>query len=247
MKIQFNSKFNTDEYRSSYGGEIPRPRPALHYIPEPYKKLDRYVQGPELTRSSSKTVKTCMPFLDAYKTGYIIPFATDIYCFYDKEQKKMNFEMHDLISQTVDLSQFGVAAHNDIQVPTELRYNRRSIDKVWKFMNSWQITTPKGYSCIFTQPKNQNLPFQIIDGVVDTDDYPFIVNFPFYWTLDSNEKFMIKQGSPMVQVIPFKREEWTASYGQHDDIKEAKKNTFNFHSHYESAYKKFFMKKKSFK
>ena len=49
--------------------------------------------------------------------------------------------------------------------------------------------------------------FEIISGIVDTDNYINTINFPFILH-KRDEQFLIKKGEPMVQVIPFKRESW---------------------------------------
>ena len=46
--------------------------------------------------------------------------------------------------------------------------------------------------------------------MVDTDKYPIPVHFPFL--LKKNFEGLIKQGTPIIQVIPFKRESWKSSY-----------------------------------
>ena len=51
----------------------PHPKPASRFIPEEYKKLQRFDQG----NYHLPTVKTCMPFLDSLQMGYIIPFDQD--------------------------------------------------------------------------------------------------------------------------------------------------------------------------
>tara|TARA_E500000318_G_scaffold42009_1_gene40228 strand:- start:775 stop:1497 length:723 start_codon:yes stop_codon:yes gene_type:complete len=237
--IKFSSQYNTEEW----GNNLPRPKPALNYIPEAYKKLERYIGGHP--KDGRKTVKTCVPFLDAMKHGYMIPFSTDISCWYDEKEQRMNFETHpNLIKNEYE---FGVSSHLDIQVPEDLRYNRRTVDKVFKFGNTWHIKTPPGYSCFFTQPNNSNQPFQIIDGIVDTDTYSLIIAFPFYWTRDYQSPYMIKQGDPMVQVIPFKRDDWKATYGYYEDQKAQRAVAFTFSSWFENAYRKINWKKKTFK
>jgi hypothetical protein len=47
--------------------------------------------------------------------------------------------------------------------------------------------------------------FKLLDGVVDTDTYYNNINFPFLWTGGDGE-FFIAKGTPLVQVIPFRRE-----------------------------------------
>ena len=190
----------------------------------------------------------CAPFFDAYNMGYIIPFPTDIFCYYDNEKMAMNFEINkDFVKQFYYL--IGVRSHSNYQVPESLRYNRRTVDAIFKFVNPWLIKTPPGYSCMFTQPFNQNLPFKIIEGVVDTDDFNLPIHFPFYWTEDSTKQLLIKKGDPMVQVIPFKREEWSSDVEimTEKQNKEVQKTDWIWSTIFEKAYKKLWWKKKRFK
>jgi len=230
------------EFSSPLKGFIPEPSPSLRFVPEEYKKMSRYAG---IKSEENKTVKMCVPFLDSYTTGYIIPFPADINCFYDKENQKMNFELNSVMPDQFS-NMFNVSGHNSHQISNELRYNRRTIEAVFKFMNPWHIKTPRGYSCIFTTPFNHNFPFELIDGIVDTDDHPLPVNFPFYWTLDSSQSFLIKKGTPMVQIIPFKRESWSSK----TKTRSLEKNTeirTKWGTMFEDVYKKLFWKKKSFK
>jgi len=230
------------EFSSPLKGFIPEPQPALRFVPEEYKKMSRYVG---LRSDDNKTVKMCVPFLDSYTTGYIIPFPTDINCFYDQEKQKMNFEINsNMPTQFSHL--FNVSGHNNHQISNELRSNKRSIEAVFKFINSWHIKTPKGYSCIFTTPFNHNFPFELIDGIVDTDSHPLSVNLPFYWTLDVSQTFIIQKGSPMVQIIPFKRDDWSSNIKPGSFEKNTEKG-LKWSTVFEDVYKKFFWKKKSFK
>jgi hypothetical protein len=76
-----------------------------------------------------------------------------------------------------------------------------------KFNNPWAIKTPPGYSCLFIQPSmRDDLPFKVVPGVVDTDKFPSPVNFPVFFKKGFTG--MIEMGTPIVQIIPFKREEW---------------------------------------
>jgi hypothetical protein len=78
-------------------------------------------------------------------------------------------------------------------------------------MNPWIIKTPKGYSCLFLPPLNNNDDrFSIIPGIVDTDTYNLEINFPFVINGDKYPQLntVIKTGTPYVQIIPFKRESW---------------------------------------
>lgn len=233
------------KFSSSLKDIVPNPCPSINYIPQAYKEMENYF----LKKSrNNKTVKMCAPFLDAYNMGYIIPFPTDIFCYYDNEDKVMKFEINKFFEDKFfDL--VGVQGHANYQVSESLRYNRRTIDGVFKFSNPWLIETPPGYSCIFTQPFNQNLPFKIIEGVVDTDSFNMVINFPFYWTEDSAKQVLIKKGDPMVQVIPFKREEWNSNIKivTEKQNKKIKKTNMIWATIFENVYKKLSWKKKRFK
>jgi hypothetical protein len=77
----------------------------------------------------------------------------------------------------------------------------------FKWNNYWRITTPAGYSCLFRQPSWRfDLPFYTASGIVDTDRHPVAVNFPFFFL--NGWHGIIEAGTPIVQVIPFKRDDW---------------------------------------
>tara|TARA_E500000318_G_scaffold11083_1_gene9735 strand:+ start:1767 stop:2471 length:705 start_codon:yes stop_codon:yes gene_type:complete len=190
-------------FSSPFKNFIEEPRPSLKYIPEEYKKFETFFSP----SPNDKTVKKCIPFLDSLTCGYIIPFAVDIHFRYDQEKEKVIFELNHNTPEELK-NNFLVDFHNEKQISKELRHNSRSVEAIFKFESTWTITTPPGYSCIFTQPFNRNFPFKIVDGIVDTDKYDKPVNFPFYWTNPVNKPLVLKAGTPMVLVIPFKRESW---------------------------------------
>jgi hypothetical protein len=77
----------------------------------------------------------------------------------------------------------------------------------FSWMPGWSIKTPKGYSTLFTHPINSpNLPFQTLTAVVDTDKHPLVINFPFF--IRENFYGHIPAGTPIIQMIPFKRNDW---------------------------------------
>lgn len=233
---------NKIKFYSRYHDILEPPKPSKFFIPEAYKKMPKtYTED----RKKSTTVKACIPFLDALMTGYIIPFSTDISCAYDFEETKMNFEVSKQL--TLDEDIFGVSGHSNAQISSDLRHNKRTVEAVFKFQNAWKIKTPPGYSCLFTQPLNHNCPFKIIDGVVDTDEHELVINFPFYWTEDPSKPVTIKEGDPMVQIIPFKREAWESSIEQEEDPTKIHKYYIKWGTKFRDIYKQLVWKKKSYK
>jgi hypothetical protein len=75
-------------------------------------------------------------------------------------------------------------------------------------MPFWSIQTEKGYSTLIMNPMHgESSPLTAIPGIVDTDG--FISEGHFSFIVKSNFKGIIKQGTPLVQIIPFKRDSWT--------------------------------------
>ena len=210
----------------------PHPKPANHFMPEEYKKLERYKDG----NLHTPTIKTCMPFLDAMGCGYIIPFDQD----YIIDPTEKEFSVTPANKEKND-----IGYHDKAQIPKE--WHHKTGEYAGKFINKWLITTPPGYSCLFTQPMNRfgEDRFLLINGVVDTDNYINTINFPFI-LLKRDKQFLIKKGDPMVQIIPFKRESWKMSSKFYFEKKH--QSTINLlNSKFMDRYKKMFWYKKSFK
>jgi hypothetical protein len=79
---------------------------------------------------------------------------------------------------------------------------------VWTWETPMQIITPKGYSVMFMHPTNRyDLPFITAGGTIDTDkNGGYGGSIPFY--LQKGFEGMIPKGTPYLQIIPFKRENW---------------------------------------
>ena len=209
----------------------PHPQPASRVIPPEYKNLKRFSEG-DLHKP---TVKTCMPFLDSMTAGYIIPFDQD----YLIDPVESDFSV---MPANREQSDFGF--HNKTQLPKE--WHKTTGENAGKFINKWFIKTPPGYSCLFIHPMNRlEERWKIIEGVVDTDKYINVINFPFILK-KRNKQFLIKKGEPMVQVVPFKREAWKMWSGFYFEKLHVK--TLNFlSSTWVDRYKSMFWNKKSFK
>jgi hypothetical protein len=75
-----------------------------------------------------------------------------------------------------------------------------------KFNNPWMVRTPPGYSTLFMPVLNRpELPFATFSGIVDTDKYHNLINFPALWT-EAGFDEKIEAGTPIVQAIPFERD-----------------------------------------
>lgn len=171
---------------------IPEPLPANKVLPDWYRELNGKM-GPGLSQS---TVKRCAPFLDAITMGWIIPLAGEIEFHYNTETGE--YDADQKFSETL------IDHHDSAQIGGE--NNPLGHLPVLKFVNHWAMKVPDGYSVLVIPPLNRFEPrFQVFSGVVDADNYFNQVNFPFVWT-GGDFHGVIERGTPMVQVIPFKRD-----------------------------------------
>ena len=209
----------------------PHPQPASKFIPDEYKKMARF----DKLDMTQHTIKTCMPFLDSLITGYIIPFDQD----YVVDPIEEDFSV-----TPASRSQEDFGFHGKAQLPKE--WHKTTGENAGKFHNKWLIKTPPGYSCLFIHPMNRmEERWKIIEGVVDTDTYVNLINFPFILK-KRDKQFLIKQGEPMVQVVPFKRESWKVWSGFYME-KLHGKTLKMLSSKWVDRYKNMFWNKKSFK
>ena len=185
------------------------PKPATKIIPEWYKKQIEYNNNEKkiaLDNSSPATIKKCIPVFDAMTSGYILFTPVDVYISQVNGAPYYQWASQDAITFHPIKQADEHPAKNGFDYP--------------KWMNSWAIKTPPGYSTLFIPPMhNPNGMFTVLEGVVDTDTYTEIVNFPFVLN-DTSWEGMIPAGTPMVQVIPFKRESWQLKIGGEKELKE---------------------------
>jgi hypothetical protein len=197
----------------------PAPYPAIKALPDWLKDLAGTIQLPGV-RGNLRTVKQCPPFLDAMTGGYIIPLCGDVR-FAMSEAGELTFECPN--------GDTSIETHHLAQVAGSPWDNA----PVVKFMNPWVIVTPPGYSTLFLPPLNrESIPFNILAGVVDTDSFYSPVNFPAACLMQRGSKCTLLRSTPLVQVIPFKREEWHSQIWHADARRLAEFDRQFAHSHH---------------
>jgi len=88
---------------------------------------------------------------------------------------------------------------------------------ILKLHAPWQVRLPKGYSLLFKNPANHfEHDLELFEGLVDVDEYPLNINMPFCWRSEKKGDFILEAGTPLCQIIPIKRENWTEEFGVHD-------------------------------
>ena len=169
------------------------------HIPDWYKDMKKFNGGkPQFYPHKTVGIKECAPFLDALTLGYSIPLASDMLVEQIDEEPRLTW----LTADTKNLVTLR-KNHENEKIPVPPGFS------LTKF--SWEtrvaIDIPAGYSIIVTQPFNRaDLPFHTLTGVVDG---PMILapgSLSFY--LREGFEGLIPEGTPIAQVIPFRREDW---------------------------------------
>jgi len=204
---------------------IEKPVPIRLNIPEWFKKLTHGIEN--------QTVKGCIPFLDTLTTGYMFKLNQDIYLkhnYIDDEgnpKTTMNLpalaSKPNVLNQSVNLNTVPNIGHTTNQLKGSPLLKKNGDMFVHKIQNPWIIKTPPGYSCLFLPPlNNEHDVFEIIPGIVDTDNYSIPINFPFIIKTEPEKTIttILKRGTPYVQIIPFKKESWKMeiNYFKNQDI-----------------------------
>jgi len=187
-KIKFRSEDVSTEWV--------KPEPAVKSIPQWFKDISPILQN-------NMTIKKCVPVLDAFTAGYILKTSADV--FYDSETQRF------VDNGTSDV----VTYHQDFQLEG-WNYDENVEPHPYKWINKFYIQTPKGYSTLFTHPLNRgDLPFVSVSAIVDTDEFPLSVQFPFL--IKKGFHGIIPAGTPIVQAIPIKRDDWKSDFGDEEE------------------------------
>jgi hypothetical protein len=167
-------------------------------------------------RDANVTYKKCVPLLDGLSAGYIIPLWSDVMV-----EQENGFP---LIYWKTEANIFEMHGKSSREIPAPTGYDQ----VVYKYVNTWIPQTPKGYSCLVVSPLGYNdLPFKAVPAIVDTDKSTLELVFPM-WVKEGFEG-IVEKGTPMVQIIPFKRDNWESTFNhyENDDFKIIQEKNFD--------------------
>jgi hypothetical protein len=192
-----------------------KPYPAVKSLPKWFLDADPYEHHPTgdapndgkvhvRNSVSNATFKKCPPLLDGMSSGYIIPLWADVEISNNGNGPFINWKTTHHI--------FEIHGSNTQKIQAPIGYS----PQVFKYNNCWIPQTPKGYSCIVTSPFGYNdLPFKAVPAVIDTDRSTLELIFPV-WVKD-NFSGIVEKGTPIAQIIPFKRDDWESTFDYYED------------------------------
>lgn len=199
-----------------------KPVPAKKNMPKWWSDMSISKKLFPSDRLEDFTIKKCTPVLDTMLSGYYLSLTEDLY--YDSDESNNHYQFS--INLNVDKSTSPVQMHpfeqiKGIDIPEG--YSKYA----FKWSNPYVIKTPPGYSCMFMHPSHRELPFKTMSGIVDTDEHELAIQFPFI--MKSNYSGTIPKGTPIVQLVPFLREEWKMEIYEHATYDQMLKHSQEYH------------------
>jgi hypothetical protein len=190
-----------------YAFEVcPKPFPASQVLPQWWKDASPYIKGPQNPdgkkiiiedRESNASFKKCTPMLDVLSSGYVVPLWSDI--------QIRNVDGYPVISWRTTQNVFELHDGQEVEIPDG--YQNIQV----KFLNQWVPKLPKGFSALIIPcPGYPNNVLRPIPAIIDYDKTTHPLYPPMY--LKEGFEGIIEKGTPMFQIIPFKRNNWKSKF-----------------------------------
>ena len=181
------------------------PVSASQCLPDWYKQLPRYVNGSDKPIKSigRKDVKTCVPFRDAMISGYMLLLPADIEVCIATDGDVDIFCNQQLTFRVTEKRGPLTKENQGFGMPNPIG----TVPIMFAWSAYYGFGTDKCDSILVTHPLNRNdLPFVTTSGIIDSGYNTTAGNIPFF--IQEGFKGIIPKGTPIAQVIPFKRENW---------------------------------------
>ena len=217
MKNFFNKIIFKSQIPFAEKNDISVPSPAQESVPQWYKDADRFVKNPYTNEyvEASKDVcpypkegttddygkiptwKACPSIMDSFITGYFLKTPCDVK-FFKNINGFIDVEVSDLKYKNFCTKRFPMP---------QFKHPHGFYEEHFAWHSPWGLELPEGYSALFMTPMNRfDLPFLNTTGIVDNDKLNFLGTFPFF--IPKGWEGTIPAGTPYMQLLPFKRENW---------------------------------------
>lgn len=169
------------------------PVTASSILPEWYKNQSSYDDF------GNPTIKRCLPIFDAMSFGYFLIAQSDITV--DSTNPAGLVVTSDNDFNGILFSQHDFKQYDKYPIPSGYH------NHVLRIHPMWSVQTPNDYSALFINPVNNGSKnINAITGLIDTDNFISDGHLSFF--VKENTLFKIKKGTPIIQVLPIKRESW---------------------------------------
>jgi hypothetical protein len=220
------------------------PSPAAKVVPKWYMDADLYAKDPRNGKfipnydgGKLPTFRACPAILDLFTTGYVLQTPCDLEFYKEGNTPKVKVPKthRDFCDSRPPMPQFvypsGYEKHH------------------FHWWPNWAPSLPEGYSALYVNPLNSfDLPFLTVAGIIDNDKFNTPGLMPFF--IREGFEGVVKAGTPFVQIIPFKREDWEMElkfHTQEELLERHKQSADTFRKPDGGVYKKSFWTRRKYK
>jgi hypothetical protein len=226
---------------------FPEPVPAFKEIPSWYKKVDSFYNKDNTPVGGNQklTVKRCVAFLDILSSGYMLKAPFDIYI--DTTEGKRDFQIPQAMESFNALGLKPMIGNHEMkQLEGYPIDTDKYIEFIFRINPIWIIEGEAGVSALFMQPQHQEIsPLYAISAIIDIDTYPSDGLLSFLVKKDF--KGYVQRGTPIAQVIPFKRQEFVSEIiRSQEEYNRIRQIAHKVRTMFNSGYKKLMWHKKSY-
>lgn len=150
------------------------------------------------------TIKYCPGIHDFINCGYTVPAWQD-FEFFLEDNGNLKWRVPDTLNNSYIIEVHGEQQHRGCPMSDDTK-------ALLKITSPWLIDTPEGYSTIFTKPfYDHPRGFDVCPGILDTDmKLKSNKQINVFIRIDKkNEVVRIDAGKPLLQLIPFKRTDFS--------------------------------------
>jgi len=193
---------------SALNPNFPQIAPAKKFVPDWYRSGRRIQPTDEVnTDREIKSFpikmgfKMCVPFSEPFVNGYIMPLPFPIAVEQTPGGPRITWNDQGL--QMIGIRE--ISDNPTLPTPAGMA----NTHFIWQTQHMFKV--PEGYSALFTHPFNRyDLPFITLTSIVDGEFVMQNGNVPVFFS--NTFEGIIPEGTPIAQILLFKRESWTSEH-----------------------------------
>jgi hypothetical protein len=212
------AKIYFEELNSHVCSHAKRPTPSVIDRPSWWKESSYYRDSFKEDETFPKkhrfngTIKNCPAISDAMGMGYTLYMPMDLY-INTKDKEKVSIYSPNNFPQDSELNtpslNFDFIGFHKKEELEKFNVPKDYCEVVIKINPFFGVRTDPGYSVWVTGPMyKEDTPLKVLDGIIDTDKNPMRFHYPMFIKEDFDG--VILAGTPIIQIIPFKREDWSS-------------------------------------
>ena len=205
-KSQHQIYFTCDEWAIRKYAPI---EPAKNFLPKAFKDMETFLVKKKYALDSVKTIKSCPGIIDYCSAGYVITAWCDM---------EINPSIDgQAVSVRYSNPKYNQGGHSPAVIQNFMAHKfgvRMSV----KLDNPWSVWTKPDVSVMYLPMYyyDDTRNWEALPGWIDTD--LGAVSSPINIMLKEPKQTFIKMGEPLVQMVPIRREEFTAYTGENTEV-----------------------------